>query len=105
VDELYNRLIVQPFVRLAGFLAERIDGRFWHDWVHDALLARGFRQTAGWLALGFDLRVIDAAGNGLGQLTRQAALRLRALQTGYVRNYAISFFVGLVLMVGYLLLR
>jgi hypothetical protein len=49
--------------------------------------------------------VIDAAGNGLGQLTRQAALRLRALQTGYVRNYAISFFVGLVLMVGYLLLR
>lgn len=105
VDELYSRLIVQPFVRLAGFLAERVDGRFWHDWVHDALLARGFRQTAGWLALGFDLRVIDAAGNGLGQLTRQAALRLRALQTGYVRNYAISFFVGLVLMVGYLLLR
>jgi NADH-quinone oxidoreductase subunit L len=105
VDELYNRLIVQPFVRLAGFLAERIDGRFWHDWVHDTLLARGFRQTAGWLALGFDLRVIDGAGNGLGQLTRQAALRLRALQTGYVRNYAISFTVGLVLMVGYLLLR
>ena len=105
VDELYNRLIVQPFVRLAGFLAERIDGRFWHDWVHDTLLARGFRQTASWLALGFDLRVIDGAGNGLGQLTRQAALRLRALQTGYVRNYAISFTVGLVLMVGYLLLR
>jgi len=105
VDELYNRLIVQPFVRLAGFLAERIDGRFWHDWVHDTLLARGFRQTASWLALGFDLRVIDGAGNALGQLTRQAALRLRALQTGYVRNYAISFTVGLVLMVGYLLLR
>jgi NADH-quinone oxidoreductase subunit L len=105
VDELYNRLIVQPFVRLAGFLAERIDGRFWHDWVHDTLLARGFRQTASWLALGFDLRVIDGAGNGLGELTRQAALRLRALQTGYVRNYAISFTVGLVLMVGYLLLR
>ena len=105
VDELYNRLIVQPFVRLATFLAERIDGRFWHDWVHDTLLARGFRQTASWLALGFDLRVIDGAGNGLGLLTRQAALRLRALQTGYVRNYAISFFVGLVLMVGYLLLR
>ncbi len=105
VDELYSRLIVQPFVRLAGFLAEQIDGRFWHDWVHDTLLARGFRQTAGWLALGFDLQVIDGAGNGLGQLTRQAALRLRALQTGYVRNYAISFTVGLVLMVGYLLLR
>ncbi|HLE03645.1 MAG TPA: NADH-quinone oxidoreductase subunit L [Anaerolineales bacterium] len=105
VDELYNRLIVQPFVRLAGFLAERIDSRFWHDWVHDTLLARGFRQTASWLALGFDLRVIDGAGNALGQLTRQAALRLRALQTGYVRNYAISFTVGLVLMVGYLLLR
>ncbi len=105
VDELYSRLFVQPFVRFAAFLAERIDGRFWHDWVHDTLLARGFRRTAGWLALGFDLRVIDAAGNGLGQLTRQAALRLRALQTGYVRNYAISFFVGLVLMVGYLLVR
>ncbi len=105
VDELYDRLIVRPFITLSAILAERIDGRFLHDWVHDTLLARGFSRTAGWLALGFDLRVIDGAGNALGQLIRRAALRLRALQTGYVRNYAISFFVGLVLMVGYLLLR
>ena len=105
VDDLYHRLIMQPFVRLAAFLAERVDGQFWHDWFHDRLLARGFRQAAGWLALGFDLGVIDGAGNGLAQLTRRSALRLRALQTGYVRNYAISFTVGLVLMVGYLLLR
>ncbi|MEK6588643.1 MAG: NADH-quinone oxidoreductase subunit L [Chloroflexota bacterium] len=105
VDEIYDSLIVRPYVAFSAFLTDVVDGRFWHDWFHDTLLARNFRRAAGWLALGFDLPVIDGAANGLGALTRSAAGRLQRLQTGYVRNYAISVFVGLVLIVGYFLLR
>jgi NADH-quinone oxidoreductase subunit L len=105
VDEFYDWLIVRRYVAVAGYLAEVIDGRFWHDWFHDTVLARSFRGGARWLAEGFDLPVIDGAGRGLGDLTRAAAARLRTLQTGYVRNYAISVFIGLVLILSYLLIR
>jgi len=89
----------------AGWLANTLDGRFWHDWFHDTLLARSFRRGTGWLSEGFDLPVIDGAANGLAQLIQRAAAGLRSVQTGYVRNYAISVFIGLLLVMSYLLFR
>jgi NADH-quinone oxidoreductase subunit L len=105
VDELYERIIINPYVSLAGFLAEVIDWRFWHDWFHDSVLARTFRNGARWLAEGFDLPVIDGAGNGLGRLVSWIAGQLRTLQTGYVRNYALSLFIGFLLFLSYILIR
>jgi NADH-quinone oxidoreductase subunit L len=104
VDELYQRLVIGPYVSLARWLADTVDGRFWHDWFHDVALAGSFRTAAGWLAGPFDLGVVDAAGSGLGRLTRAAASRLQRLQTGYVRNYALALLVGLLLMFGIILL-
>ncbi|MCJ7512169.1 MAG: NADH-quinone oxidoreductase subunit L [Anaerolineales bacterium] len=104
VDELYQRVLIGPYVALAGWLAETVDGRFWHDWFHDVVLAGSFQKGAGWLAQRFDLDVIDGAANGLGSLTRAAAGRLHRLQTGYVRNYALAILVGLLLMFGVILL-
>ncbi len=105
VDELYNFVIVRPYVALARFLAKYVDWRFWHDWFHDIVLARTFQRGAWWLSKAFDLKVIDGIGNGLGDLTKGAAARLRTLQTGYVRNYALSVFVGVILVIGYFLIR
>lgn len=105
VDEFYDWLIVRRYVASAWFLAETVDWRFWHDWFHDSLLASSFRRGARWLADGFDLPVVDGAFLGLARLVRSLAGRLRTLQTGYVRNYALSIFVGLLLMLSYLILR
>ena len=105
VDELYDWLFVRRYVAAAGWLANTLDGRFWHDWFHDTLLARSFRRGTGWLSEGFDLPVIDGAANGLAQLIQRAAAGLRSVQTGYVRNYAISVFIGLLLVMSYLLFR
>jgi NADH-quinone oxidoreductase subunit L len=104
VDELYERIVIHPYVSLARWLADTVDGRFWHDWFHDVVLAASFRRGSGWLAERFDLGVIDGAGSGLGSLTKTAASRLQRLQTGYVRNYALAIFVGLLLMFGLYLL-
>jgi NADH-quinone oxidoreductase subunit L len=132
VDEIYDWLIVRRYVALANFLADNVDWRFWHDWFHegilarsyvaltdflanvvddrflhdwfhDSLLARSFREATHWLNYVFDLRVIDATANGLGNLTKAVSGRLRFLQTGYVRNYALSILVGVLLVLSYFL--
>jgi NADH-quinone oxidoreductase subunit L len=105
VDEFYNWLVIRPYVRLASFLADVIDWRFWHDWFHDTVIARSFRGLTHWLAMGFDLPVIDGAANGLANLVKGVSTRLRTVQTGFVRNYALSIFVGLLLILSYILFR
>jgi NADH-quinone oxidoreductase subunit L len=105
VDELYERIIVKPYVSVAGYLADVIDWRFWHDWFHDTVLARTFRDGARWLAMGFDLPVIDGTANALAKVVQWFAGQLRTLQTGYVRNYALSLFIGFLLFLSYILIR
>lgn len=104
VDEFYDWLIVRRYVSMARWLAEVADERFLHDWVHDRVIALGYVRATHWLASVLDLRIIDRGFDGLGALTRRGASGLGVLQTGYVRNYAAAVFIGLVLVVSYLLL-
>jgi NADH-quinone oxidoreductase subunit L len=50
-----------------------------------------------------DTGVIDRAVNGVGGLVTGSADVLRRFQTGSVRTYAASLFVGVVLILGYYL--
>ncbi len=79
VDELYWRLILDPYVSLSRFLADVVDWRFWHDWFHDTVLLGGFNLITRLLALRIDLGIIDAAANGLGSLTQKISAGLRRL--------------------------
>ncbi len=76
VDELYDAAVVQPIKQLS---------------------------TAG-LWRGVDVGLIDGAVNGVGQFVRAGSGMLRRTQTGSVRAYAASLFLGVVLIVGYYLL-
>jgi NADH-quinone oxidoreductase subunit L len=105
VDELYWTIFLNPYIALSRFLADVIDWRFWHDWFHDTVLVGGYNLITRLLAVQFDLGVIDGIANGLGTLTQRSAGTMRKLQTGYVRNYALSIFLGVVIILGYLLLR
>jgi NADH:ubiquinone oxidoreductase subunit 5 (subunit L)/multisubunit Na+/H+ antiporter MnhA subunit len=51
-----------------------------------------------------DLGFVDAFFNSLAGATSWVAQRLRKLQSGYVRNYALSVFVGVVLILGYFII-
>jgi NADH-quinone oxidoreductase subunit L len=104
VDELYWALFVNPYIGLSRFLAETIDWNFWHDWFHDTLIARSFRLLAGWLSGPVDLGIIDGFANWLGEFTKGWAASWRRIQTGYVRNYALSVFLGIVIIIGYLII-
>jgi len=103
VDEFYAWLIIRPYQRFAAFLADVVDWRFWHDWFHDSVLAAGFRGFARFLADPVDLGVIDGIANGLAKGTKNLSGSMSKLQTGFVRNYALMVFFGVVTMLGYLI--
>ncbi|MDQ2691273.1 MAG: hypothetical protein M3Y68_04515, partial [Chloroflexota bacterium] len=106
VDELYHAIIVTPFVKISHFLADVIDWRFWHDWFHETVIA----GTYNWISsVGLDRyadqRGIDAFANGLATVTQWSSAVLRRVQNGFVRSYALSVLLGVVLIVGYLIFR
>jgi NADH-quinone oxidoreductase subunit L len=49
--------------------------------------------------------LIDGIANGLARLTQDASAELRKLQTGYVRQYALSILFGVVVVLAWLILR
>ncbi len=106
VDEAYWAVFVDRYVDIARFLAEVIDVRFWHDWFHEKVIAGSYNflsRTV--LALHIDTNGIDAIGNGLGTLTKRISTSLRKVQNGFVRSYALAVLFGVVLILGYLILK
>ncbi len=105
VDELYWLIIVDPYIAVSKWLADVVDWRFWHDWFHDKVIVNGFNWLTRLLSVQIDLGIIDGIANGLGTLTQRLAGVMRRLQTGFVRNYALAVFLGMVVILGYLILR
>ena len=101
IDPLYGRLFVKPFLWLSDFLARVVDGRFWHDWLHESVLYQGFMNLTRFLANPIDQLIIDGAVNGVGKVVAWASSNLRALQTGFVRNYALLMLAGVVFVVAW----
>jgi NADH-quinone oxidoreductase subunit L len=75
VDEIYNAAIIQP-IRIVS------DYGLWRR---------------------VDVRLIDRAVNGIGEVVDSSSGLLRRVQTGSVRVYAASVFFGVVLILGYYL--
>jgi NADH-quinone oxidoreductase subunit L len=77
VDELYDRTIVQPIKAVSNSVL--------------------------WRAV--DAGIIDGTVNAVGLVVRGWSAALRRLQTGSMRGYAMSLFLGVVVILGYLLWR
>jgi NADH-quinone oxidoreductase subunit L len=106
VDEGYFAVVINPFKRLSQFLADVIDWRFWHDWFHETVIAGTYNWVSN-IALDryADQRGIDAFANWLGTATQSLSATMRKVQNGFVRSYALSVLLGVVLIVGYLILK
>jgi NADH-quinone oxidoreductase subunit L len=79
-----------------------------HAWHYDEALGAFFGGPGDAIAEGAavgDKLLIDGAVNGAGALARMTGDRLRVVQTGYVRNYALGIAGGAVLALGWFLLR
>jgi NADH-quinone oxidoreductase subunit L len=106
VDEGYWAVFVDRYIDLSRFLADVVDWRFWHDWFHEKVIAATYNWLSN-IALDryADQRGIDAIANGLGTVTKNLSASMRKVQNGFVRSYALSVLLGVVLILGYLLLK
>ena len=78
--------------------------KYYVDEIYDAAIVQPIRvgsQEGLWR--GFDVKVIDGAVNGAATIVNSAATLLRRLQTGSVKTYAGSVFVGVVAILAYYL--
>jgi NADH-quinone oxidoreductase subunit L len=76
VDEFYNLLIVQPIISLGLFC---------------------WKIT--------DVRIVDGFANGIARSIGWISSKFRFIQTGLVRNYALLFVIGVIILVGFIILR
>ncbi|MFQ5770957.1 MAG: NADH-quinone oxidoreductase subunit L, partial [bacterium] len=77
VDELYDAIIVRP----VKFMADIILWRW------------------------FDVKIIDGWVNGIAELLGRFSDKLRRIETGVVQNYALTIVMGVVILIGYFILR
>ena len=80
--------------------------KYYVDEVYDATIVQPIRivsQEGLWR--GIDVHVIDGAVNGTASIVEGGSTLLRRLQSGSVRTYAGSLFIGVVLILGYYLWR
>jgi len=77
-------------------------GKFYVDELYIALFVRPFRAAADFLWRVVDDDLVDGAVNGLGRLVAGVGQASRRWQTGYVRQYALSMLLGVVVIVIYL---
>jgi NADH-quinone oxidoreductase subunit L len=99
--------------RAADEMADRFSGlrtlvlnKYYVDEIYDATVVQPIRivsEDGLWKVV--DVKLIDAAVNGVGQTVVGSSERLRHIQTGSVRAYAASVFFGTVAILGYYLWR
>jgi NADH-quinone oxidoreductase subunit L len=86
-------------------LFRAVEHKWWVDEAYHAIFVRPYEQLTRFLSQPVDLGVIDGAANGLARLSRGLAQAWSRLENGFVRTYALAIAIGLVLMLGYLVLR
>jgi NADH-quinone oxidoreductase subunit L len=79
-----------------------------HAWYYDeevtAFMGGPGRKSFDAIAW-FDVHIIDGAVNGVATLVRGVGRRLRPLQSGFLRSYALGVTIGVVVVLGYFITR
>lgn len=117
--QLAIELLTSTVVALVGisiayavYMKHKVDARrielplFANGWYIDSSITNfmgGLGRKGFELIAMFDKVVIDGAVNGVARATRGGAMRLRTVQSGYVRWYALMIGVGAVLIVAFVL--
>ena len=103
---LWNRRAADAVADRYAGLHRLLLNKYYVDEVYDAAVVQPIRiisENALWK--GLDVRVVDGAVNGVAETVLGMSDVLRRFQTGSVRAYAVSLFVGVVAILGYYLWR
>jgi len=81
-----------------------LEHKYWVDEFYMAYVVNPLRRLSKWFYSVSDGKAIEGIVNGVGHATMATGARVARLQTGLLGMYALSFFVGVVLIVLYFLL-
>jgi NADH-quinone oxidoreductase subunit L len=94
-----------PLSGMLGSLYGGLKQAWWVDELYHAVFVRPYQMLTRFLAQTIDLAILDGITNGLAQLIGKSARFFSRLQNGYVRTYLLTIFVGLTLIVTYLVFQ
>ena len=103
---LKRRVIADRFAKHYPRAYRLLLNKYYVDELYDATVVgpiKAISEEGLWR--GFDVKVVDATVNGAGSIVNGSAAALRRIQTGSVRAYASSVFIGVVVILGYYLWR
>ena len=99
---LTNRPAADAVARRFAGVYRVLLNKYYVDEIYDATIVQPVRIVSeDGLWKGIDVRLIDGAVNGVGEAIGGLSEVLRRLQTGSVRAYAASLFLGVVLILSY----
>jgi NADH-quinone oxidoreductase subunit L len=75
------------------------------DDLYRLLVEKPGRALSNFAAYVVDAKIVDGLVDGVASGVRLGGSRLRNIQTGYVRNYALGVTVGAVVLLGYVMVR
>ena len=99
---MYLRQRVPVVAPVGSPLTQAARRDLYQDATNEALLMRPGQYLTR-LVVFIDNRGVDGAVNGLSAVIGGTSSRLRRLQTGFVRSYALSMFAGAAVLVGAML--
>jgi NADH-quinone oxidoreductase subunit L len=80
-----------------GFLRNR-----WYvDALYDTVIVRPIVTISGLLRSGVEEGMVEGGANGVGESVSDLSESLRGFQTGYLRNYALTIFLGAIIVLIY----
>ena len=79
--------------------------KYWIDELYDVLFVNSIVNFSRFLWRAFDEKVIDGIVNGVAELVRGWAKELRQVETGLVKDYALAMLMGVVVVIGYFVLK
>jgi NADH-quinone oxidoreductase subunit L len=105
INTLSMSYLVPAFNRVSHFAGITLDWRFFHDYFHNNIIRDGFVGISRITNNILDIGLIDGLlVNGSARFTGWLADRIRTTQSGYVRNYVLTVFLGVLALLAYFVL-
>jgi NADH-quinone oxidoreductase subunit L len=86
-------------------LHKAIYNKYWVDEFYGATIVRPIINSSIFIWKIIDVFVIDGIANGLARLVGDMSETFRRIQAGYLRGYLTAFLIGVVIVVGFLVVR
>jgi len=100
-----NPALPGKFTAKFSRLHRTVFNKWYIDELYDFLFVNPCKSFGLFLWKGFDVNVVDGVVNGVGRVMQLFSAGLRYIQSGFVQNYAMGMVIGVVVIVGFYVLR